>query len=97
MVQPSEDPRQQAKIIDTWRAPRDGNRFYALYELGCRFAAIKDPSKAVEFVPARIPASVQQIDVAVNQPTTVTVGADVTGRRTVYPEGVWGETADGLT
>ena len=48
-------------------------------------------------MPARIPASVQQIDVTVNQPTTVTVGADVTGKRTVYPEGVWGETADGVT
>lgn len=49
VVQPPEDDAQRAKILDTWRSPRDGSRFYRLYELGCRFSSIKDPAKAVEF------------------------------------------------
>lgn len=52
VAQPPSDPAQQRRVLDTWRAPRDGNRFYGLYELGCRFAAIADPTKAVEFAPA---------------------------------------------
>lgn len=49
VVQPPDDAAQRAKVLDVWRAPRDGGRFYGLYELGCRFAAIKDPTRAVEF------------------------------------------------
>ena len=49
VVQPPDDDAQRAKILDTWRSPRGGSRFYRLHELGCRFSAIKDPTRAVEF------------------------------------------------
>lgn len=55
VVKPPEDPKQRQKILDTWRAPRDGKRWFSLYQLGCRFGAVADPSKVSAFVPAPPP------------------------------------------
>jgi len=82
------DTAQQAKTLDTFRAPRDGNRFYGLYELGCRFSAIKDPVKAVEFVPAPLPGAG-----AAQQPRNGSVGPPAAN----YPNGAWGQSDEGET
>lgn len=55
VVKPPEDPKQQQTVLDTWRAPRDGRRWFELYQLGCRFGAIADPSRVTDFCPAPPP------------------------------------------
>lgn len=55
VVRPPDDPERRAKVADVWRSPKDGNRWYSLYELGCRFKPLCDPSKVVDFMPAPPP------------------------------------------
>jgi len=55
VVKLPEDRTKHQKILDTWRAPRDGRRWGSLYQLGCRFGAVADPAKASTSMPAPPP------------------------------------------
>lgn len=55
VVKLPEDPKKHQQVLDAWRAPRDGKRWFELSQLGCRFGALADPAKASAFVPAPPP------------------------------------------